>query len=225
METNYPRIRKIVERELSSSHHDMEHVLRVFNLSLHLAEHQPDVDLDVLRTAALLHDIARVKEFQDETGKVDHALLGARIAQGILRQFGYPEEKIDKIKHCIAVHRYRQSKEAKTKEAEILSDADKLDALGAIGVARVFMMAGHFGQRIYADTPIEEYLKSNVVNGKPEGHLKNVKEHTPNIEFELKLKHIPERLYTQKAKDMARERLRFMDEFFKRLRNEISGVL
>jgi uncharacterized protein len=53
MEAKYQRIRKIVAKELSHSHHDIEHVERVYNLCLHLAKHEPEVDLDVLKTAAL----------------------------------------------------------------------------------------------------------------------------------------------------------------------------
>jgi len=90
-----------VEKELSCSAHDMEHVVRVYNLCLHLAKDEPDIDLDILKTAALLHDIARVKEDQDNSGNIDHAILGAEMAEKILRGFGYPEERIKLVNHCI----------------------------------------------------------------------------------------------------------------------------
>jgi uncharacterized protein len=225
MEAKYQKIREIVEKELSNLHHDMEHVLRVYNLCLHLAKHEPNVDWNILKTAALLHDIARAKEFHDKTGNVEHASLGAEMAEEILENLGYSEEKISKIKHCIKVHRYRRFREPQTVEAKILFDADKLDALGAVGVARAFMMASEFQQKIYSDIPIEEYLKDNVVGGKLEGGLKDFSKHTPNIEYELKFKHIPERLYTEKAKEIAEKRLKFMEHFFERLRLEISGEL
>jgi uncharacterized protein len=92
MEQKYRRIREIAEKELSSSAHDMEHVMRVYNLCLRLANNQPDIDLDTMKTAALLHDIARVKENNDNSGKTDHAILGAEMAESILRRLGWPEE-------------------------------------------------------------------------------------------------------------------------------------
>jgi len=225
MEAKYRKIREIVRKKLSLSHHDMEHVERVHNLCMHLAKHEPEVDLDVLKTAALLHDVARVREFEDKRGLVEHAALGAEMAEQILRKLDYSEEKLAKIKHCIAVHRYRRNRKPNSIEAKILFDADKLDALGAVGVARAFMMAGQYGQRICSNIPIEEYLKDNVVGGKAEGGLKDISKHSPNLEFELKFKRIPDRLCTRKAKQIAGERLVFMEDFFDRLKAEIEGDL
>jgi uncharacterized protein len=224
MEAKHQKIRDIVAKQLSHSHHDVEHTERVFSLCMRLAEYEAKVDLDVLRTAAIMHDIARPKEFEDRRGVTEHAALGAEMAEEILRNLGYNADEIAKIKHCIAVHRYRKDSKPKTIEAKILFDADKLDALGAVGVARCFMIAGQYGQRIYSDVPIEEYLTDNVVN-RSEIRLKEVSRHSPNLEFELKFKHIPERLYTRKAKEIAMERLAFMEDFFKRLKAEIKGDL
>ncbi len=225
MEAKYQKIKEIVERELSCSAHEMEHVMRVYNLCLHLAKYELGIDLDVLKTAALLHDIARVKEFKDKTGSIDHAVLGAEMAAEILKTLGYSEEKIACVEHCIAAHRYRSEVKPKTKEAKVLFDADKLDVLGAMGVARSFMIAGQYNQKIYSDIPIEEYLRDNVVRGKADGRIKDISKHAPNLEFELKFKHVPERLYTQEAREMAEERLRFVEGFFERLRMEMRGEL
>ncbi len=74
--TKISKNKKLVEKELSCSAHSMDHVVRVYNLSLHLAENE-NVDLDVLKASALLHDIARVKEDNDHTGKIDHAILSS----------------------------------------------------------------------------------------------------------------------------------------------------
>jgi uncharacterized protein len=225
MDNRLQKIKEIVKKELSSSHHDIEHIERVYNLCLHLAKYESNVDLEILKVAALLHDIARFKEFQDKTGKIEHATLGAEVAEEVLKTLGYSREKIEQIKHCIIVHRYRRNRKPRTMEAMILFDADKLDALGAVGVARAFMMAGHYNQKIYSNIPIEKYLRDNVFGGKTEGGLKDASKHTPNIEYELKLKHIPERLYTLKAKAISKERLRFMESFFERLKMEIIGEL
>jgi len=223
METKYQKIEEIVARELSCSAHAMEHIMRVYNLCLHLAKYELNVDLDVLKTAALLHDIARVKEFNDKTGSIDHSALGAEMADKILRTLGYSEEKIAHVKHCIAAHRFRSKVKPQTKEAKILFDADKLDVLGAIGVARSFMIAGEYGQKIYSDISIKGYLKDNVVGEKPDGKVRDISKHTPNSESDVKFKRVPEGLYTQKAREITKGKLQFMENFFEKLKTEIKG--
>lgn len=197
------------------------HIIRVYNLCLLLAKYEEDVDLEILIPSALLHDIARVKESQDKTGEIDHAILGSEIAEDILRMLEYDEEKIEKIKHCITTHRFRSGNEPKTIEAKILFDSDKLDVIGATGIARTFMLAGQFGQRLTANESINKYLKANTVEN---GRLKDVSKHTPFIEYELKFKKIPQKLYTKKAKEIGKERLKFMEEYFYRLNSEIEGI-
>lgn len=220
----------IVEKEMegASPAHDINHVMRVYNLCLELAKQEPNVDLDVLRTAALLHDIARNKE--DKQGHnhlldVDHAILGAELSDKILRDLGYSEEKIVHIKHCIASHRFRGENPPRTIEAKILAEADKLDVLGATGIARSFMIGGECGQKIYSDTPINDYIKENLVGGKPNGRIIDASKHASNLEFETKFKQIPNKLYTQRAREIARERLEYMKQFFERLKSEINGQL
>lgn len=223
MKEKYEELKEIAEKELeqASPAHDINHVMRVYNLCLHLAKYKLNIDLGVLKTAALLHDIARTKEDQ----KADHAILGAEMSEKILRELGYPEEKIRHIKHCIIAHRFRSRNEPETKEAKILSDSDKLDVVGATGIARSFILAGEHGQKIYSNTPIDEYIKENLVGGKHNGRIKDPSKHAPNIEFETKFKHIPDKLYTQEAKEIAKQRLEYMRQFFERLKREIKGEL
>jgi len=223
MDDRHQRLREIAERELISSAHNMEHVLRVYNLCLHLAENDPDIDVDVLKSSALLHDIARDWEDEDDTGTIDHALLGAEMAEKVLIDLGYPEDKIERIKHCIRAHRFRSSCRPQTKEAMILFDADKLDVIGAIGIARSFMIAGQYGEKMYSDVPIDDYVKDNLVDGKPDGRIKDISKHAPNIEFETKLRHVPNRLYLLKAKEIAKHKMEFMTRFYEVLGREIRG--
>lgn len=220
IEKKYDKIKDIVEKELSCSAHNLDHVMRVYRLSLLLAKHENNVDLDVLIPAALLHDIARVRESNDNTGETDHAILGSGIAEEILRKLEYEDDKIEKIKHCIVTHRFRSGNEPKTIEAKILFDADKLDALGAIGTARCFMLAGQFGQSLSSNQYSEEYINQNITEN---GRIKDVSEHSPFMEYEFKFKKIPNKLYTEKAKQIGVSRLNFMDEFFNRLSMEIEG--
>jgi uncharacterized protein len=102
----------------------------------------------------------------------------------------------------------------------ILFDSDKLDVIGATGIARTFMLAGQFGQRLTIDEPLNEYINVNTVRN---GRIKDVSKHTPFIEYELKFKKIPEKLYTNKAKEIGEERLTFMEEYFNKLKSEMQG--
>jgi len=220
IEAKYEKIVEVVKDKLTCSAHNLDHVFRVYNLCLVLAKYEKDVDLEVLIPAALLHDIARVEESQDKTGKIDHAILGGNIAEDILRKLEYQEETIEKIKQCIITHRFRTGNEPKSIEAKILFDSDKLDVIGATGIARTFMLAGQFGQRLTIDEPLNEYINGNTVQN---GRIKDVSKHTPFIEYELKFKKIPKKLYTEKAKEIGEERLKFMEEYFNRLKSEMQG--
>lgn len=217
----HKKIMEIVQDKLTCSAHNLDHVFRVYNLCLLIAKHEEGVDLEVLIPSAMLHDIARVEESKDKTGELDHAILGSEIAEDILRKLQYEEEKIQRIKHCIRAHRFRTGNEPTTIEAKILFDSDKLDAIGAIGIARTFMLSGQFGQRLTVKEPLNEYIESNTVEN---GRLKDVSKHTPFIEYEVKFKKVPDKLYTKKAKEIGKERLKFMEEYFNRLQMEIEGI-
>src|SRR4030042_3060121 len=117
-ERKFQKIKEVVEKELSCSAHNMDHVMRVYNLCLHLAENE-NIDLDVLKAAALLHDIARIKEDDDSTGKTDHAILSAEMSISILKKLDFSSKKINHIKDCIVSHRYRSKNEPKTTEEKI----------------------------------------------------------------------------------------------------------
>jgi uncharacterized protein len=223
MENKFEKIKEIVEKK-TSFEHKMDHILRVYNLCLLLAKNE-NVDLDVLKAAALLHDIARTKEDKDATGKIDHALLGAEMAGPILKKLGFPEDKIQTIKDCITSHRYRNDYEPKTLEAKILFDADKLDTIGAIGVARSFVWIGKNDAKIYSDENPKEYIKNNLEGGKINGKIIDKTKHSPQIEFQTKTKFLKGKLYTKKGKEICKERIEYAEKFLNRLEKEIKGEL
>jgi uncharacterized protein len=219
----YSKLLEIVEKELSGdSSHTVDHIQRVWRTAMQIASEEKDVDLDVLKPAILLHDIARIKEDTDKSGTTDHAILGAEMAGEILKQMQCPDETIRKIKHCIQTHRFRSEREPVSIEAKILYDADKVDSMGAIGVARFYMIAGRYGEQLYSFVPVAQYTAENIVGGKANGRIKELSKHSPNLEFE-KMKHIPQKLHTAKAREIAGERVKYMAEFFDRLRGEIVG--
>ncbi|MEF8873375.1 MAG: HD domain-containing protein [Candidatus Thermoplasmatota archaeon] len=214
----YEEIWTAAKKELSDSAHGIDHTKRVYSLCRRLADEE--VDRDILLPAALLHDIARKEEDEDDTGSVNHAVLGAKKAQNILEGNDHELEKIESIKHCIRTHRFRSDEEPETLEAKILSDADKLDAVGAVGIARAFMLAGRFGERVYREVDRERYAEENLTEN---GRVRRISKHAPNLEYELKLKEIPEKLYTERAKKIAEDRVEYMESYFSRLKKEIEG--
>lgn len=219
----YDHIRAVVQAELDGAAHHIDHIMRVVGNASLLAEGETDIDLEVLTLAALLHDIARKKEDADATGLIDHAVVGADMAKIILTQLGFTKDQINKIVHCIITHRFRnQEHRPATKEAQILFDADKLDLTGAVGIARMFMIAGQFKQSIIARTDVDSYCRKNLRDGRSDGRIIDMSEHSPVIEFETKIKLLAGRLYTERGRQLAHERIAFMQDFFSRLAIEIT---
>lgn len=121
--------------------HGLDHTLRVTSMS-QLIGSLEHADMRILLPSAMLHDIAR--DIEEKTGK-PHEIEGARMAETFLKSIEYPSELIPPIIHAILVHRFRTSSEPETLEACIVSDADKLDAIGAVGLARAFISSGERG--------------------------------------------------------------------------------
>lgn len=195
--------------DADGSCHDWDHTLRVKNTALKLGT-QEGADLEIVATAAILHDIARPMEMADQ-GKSDHATIGALQASEILTREGIGDEEFrQRVAHCIRTHRFRNrtSEAPSTIEAKVLFDADKLDSLGAIGLARAFHFAGKTGARVH-NTP-EEALSGHSY-GREDSALR---------EFLVKLRYLPERLLTATGRELGTERLAFMREFFERLNRE-----
>ena len=187
--------------------HDFDHVLRVLALAERLAQAE-GADLEIVRTATLLHDMARG---QGDRMATDHAQAGAEAARQILA--GQPPEKVEAVAHAIAAHRFRGGPVPQSLEAKVLHDADKLDAIGAIGVARAFAFGGHEGQRLWAEVP--------------PGYQENMgtrHEHTPVHEYHLKLVRIKDRLLTASARQLAEGRHAFMVTYFSQLEHEVRGL-
>jgi uncharacterized protein len=193
--------------EGSDAIHDFDHVLRVVALATRLAQAE-GADREIVRTAGLLHDVARGRE---SDASDDHALLGAEMARRLLA--GQPEDKVAAVAHAIAAHRFRTGPEPQTVEARVLHDADKLDAIGAIGIARAFAYGGHRGQRLWAEVRAD-YSEDSAA---PE-------EHTPVHEYAIKLSRIRERLLTDSARQIASDRHAFMVAFFERMEQEVRGL-
>ncbi len=191
--------------------HDFDHVLRVWKLAARIGRTE-GADLRVVRAAALLHDVDR---HEAEAAGLDHAAVAAGRARDILSD--HPALLVEAVAHAIAAHRFRTAPEPDTLEAQVIYDADKLDAIGAVGVARAFAYGGAHGQRLWA--PIESV---DLQQWKEEGD--NAAAHTPVHEFVVKLSRIKDHLYTAAGRRIAAERHDYMSTFFQRMAEEVRGT-
>jgi uncharacterized protein len=206
------KIKTLAEKMFESTRasHDWEHTLRVYRLceKIGVAE---NADMEALLIAACLHDIGRC--YQDASnGQVCHAEKGEAIASRMIQAMAIPEEKKKNILHCIRSHRFRGDRSPETREAKILFDADKLDAIGAVGVARAFLFAGEVGAMLHNSYTDIEATKPYT------------KEDTGFREFKVKLLRIKDRMLTEEGKRIAAERHDFMVSFFDRFLLEHAGV-
>ena len=191
--------------------HAWDHTERVFRLCLRIGREEK-ADLDVLRLAALLHDIGREEE-DLSNGRTCHAEKGAALAARILKKHGIGAERSARVVRCIKTHRYRGRHAPDSLEGKILFDADKLDSIGAVGIGRAFLFAGEVGARLHDP-------KIQVRKTKP-----YTKEDTAYREFLVKLTRIKGRMFTAEGKRIAGERHKFMTDFFRRLNKETAGAL
>jgi len=205
----FEKIRKRSEEFFRLSHHDKSHVERVYNLALRIARKE-NADLDVVKAAVLLHDVARAME--DEGKIADHAKEGAKMARKVLEEVDFPKEKTSKVIHCIEAHRFKKGMKAESLEAQVLQDADRLDILGAIGIARVFTRGGWGNMPLYdlSIPPKEKY------DGKSLSSVNHIYE---------KILKVKDTIKTKTAKKIAEERHRFVEQFLERLLKEWNGEI
>ncbi len=196
----------------SDAAHAFDHVLRVTRLAEHIAQAE-GADLQVVRTAALLHDCARLEP--------DHHLAGAQRARELLASDdpGF----VEAVAHCIESHRFSVEPHPATIEAQCLCDADKLDAIGAIGVARAFAFAGRHGTQLWAGPLADVRSQVGEEVRAYRQHRGATKDYTPSHELVCKLEGLAEGLYTATARAIAAERQAFMLAFFQQLDAEALG--
>ncbi|NUU94741.1 hypothetical protein XO10_00135 [Marinitoga sp. 1135] len=184
-------IKKIYEYVLNLEHehsHDFGHILRVTKNAEIIAENE-NANKEIVIISALLHDIARADELK---GLIeDHAIEGALRAERFLKEINYPY--VNEVKYCIEVHRFSKGLIPETLEAKILQDADRLDALGNIGIARVFMhknggdmkeRLNHFYEKILK---LGDLMHTKTAKKMAEEKNKIIKNFVEGLERELNL--------------------------------------
>jgi uncharacterized protein len=198
----------ISQFEGDATGHDWHHISRVLNISRFI-QSQEGGNLEVIELAALLHDIS---DHKFNGGKLDE---GGKIAHDLLIELGADQIIANEVKYIVDNVSYKGANtkvEMKTLEGRIVQDADRLDAIGAIGVARTFAYGGHKGQPMYnpdsapkLHSSFEDYASSgtNTIN-----------------HFYEKLLLLADRLNTETAKRMGKERHQYMEQFLEQFYSE-----
>ncbi len=214
------RIYRFVKKNVSGSDlaHAMDHVECVVKFVKKIGAEEK-VNMKILLAAAYLHDIVprnRVK------GNSSHYVESARKAEEFLQKIGFEKEEIKGVIGAILTSSYEaylRGVKPASREAEVLRDADLLDAMGARGIARVFAFAGYYGS--------SELGKVNWDPENPPKYKMNTEGPDPNpiYHFASKLLRLKKLMLTATGRRLAEERHRFMVEFLKRYKLEMECKL
>lgn len=199
---------KIAEELQSRSDpsHDFQHVLRVLNLSLKLAK-KTNADIDIIIPAVLFHDIVIYPKNSPESKNenTESSIVAEKILNGIKK---YPKEKIPRAVSCIKECSFSKGLKASSLESEILQDADRLEATGAISIMRTFSSGGQMNKPFY---PSEDPLcKKGSVRFRSSIDL-----------FYERLLVVKDTMHTEYAKKIAEQRTNFLKKFLKQLEKEL----
>ena len=182
--------------------HDWHHVERVDRLAGRLADDCDDaVDRDVLHAGVYLHDVGREREARGDVD--DHAVWAAHQVPNLLSDLA-DERTVERVVHCVRAHRYSGTVEPETVEAELLCDADNLDAMGAVGVGRTFAHGGTLGEPMHGDG-------DDPRSGGQLAHLRG------------KIVSLHDRMYTAPGRELAAERHAVVERFIEEFEAELAG--
>lgn len=205
------KIVSFLKKEMSEnkdSAHDVEHLIRVAETSKHIYKHEGG-NRDVIIIASYFHDIVSLPK--DSLIRHLSSMLAAKKTIEILKEH-FKEVSASlygQIADAIRSHSYSSGIKPITIEAKIIQDADRLDAIGAIGLARVFYIAGKLGQKIYnAEDPFA--IK------------RSLDDKTYALDhFYMKLLKLPETINTNEGRNMAEKRVAYLSGFIDKLKEEI----
>ena len=186
--------------------HDLAHVTRVVSTAKKLAAGE-GANLEVILPAAWLHDLVNLPKDHPDRKKV--SVLAADEALIFLQSVNYPQKYFTEIHHAICAHSFSANIKPETIEAQIVQDADRLDALGAIGLARLFSITTQLGRPFYDLN--DPFAARRPLNDKDFGidHIY------------IKLEKITHSMNTQSARVEALRRFKFIEEFLDELKKEI----
>jgi uncharacterized protein len=186
--------------------HDLAHILRVFRnaMRIHAAEGGRG---RVLAAAVLLHDCVAVEK--NSPLRAQASALAAQKAARILKELGWGEEDIADVAHAVTAHSFSANVPPQTLEAKILQDADRLDAIGMVGTARCFYIAGRLGSGLY--DPFDPAAEDRPFDDK-----RYAIDH-----FQTKLFKLADGFQTRTGRELAAARDRSLREFLAAFMDEI----
>lgn len=187
--------------------HDFHHIMRVYK-NAEIIGWREGTNMEILLPAVLLHDLVIYPKGGVKSSKSSDE--SATLAENILQKYGYPLDQIDQICYCIRVHSYSKRLVPVSLEGKILQDADRLDALGAIGIARMFSVGGSENRAFYRDD--DPFCRSTRELDDSQWTLDH---------FQTKLLRLKDLMHTKTAKKIAEQRTKFMLLFIKQLQKEI----
>lgn len=188
------------------SAHGLTHIQRVVKSAQAICEREGG-DSEVVIAAAWLHDCVSLPKNHPDRSR--SSILAGEKAAEFLKNTDFPESKIQYVVHAIEAHSYSAGIKPKTLEAKIVQDADRLDALGAIGIARCLMVGGKLDRPLYhSEDPF-------CVSREPDDSIYTI-DH-----FYQKLFKLPELLNTESAKKISYDRVKFMKKFLSQLKDEV----
>lgn len=196
---------------MEDSAHDREHIYRVLYHAVIIAKTEENVNYDVLIAACLLHDIGRKEQY--ERPELCHAAVGGEKAYRFLKENGFDENFALHVQQCIQSHRYRKNNIPQSVEAKILFDADKLDAVGAMGIARTLLYQGIVGDPLY--TCLQDGSISDGAGTEKPSFFR---------EYKYKLEKLYDRFYTKKAAEIANQRRSAAVSFYNSLLDEVQST-
>ncbi len=188
--------------------HDLLHIRRVVAMALKLARLE-NADIHVVLPAAYFHDFVNVPK--NDPRRRQASRLSAQAAADYLDGLGYPPRYLDAIRHAIAAHSFSADIPPETIEAKVVQDADRLDGLGAIGIARCFSTSALMQRPYYC--PDDPWAAARALN---DGLF--AIDHFP-----VKLFKIAETMQTETARQEAQKRLKTMKDYLEQLRGEIES--
>lgn len=190
----------------TDSSHDIQHVTRVCNMAVDIAE-QVGADLEIVIPAALFHDIVVYPKNSPQTQFENQESADA--AEAILSQIeAYPKEKIPAVKACIRECSFSKGTEPSSLESEVLQDADRLDSCGAISIMRTFSSGGQMSRQFY--DPADPFCKNGPVPHRSSLDL-----------FYGRLLVVGERMHSEHARKLAKRRTEFLRIFLKELEQDL----
>ncbi len=188
--------------------HDPSHVRRVWKTASRIAAALDEpVDRLVLLAAAYLHDVVGVEK--NDPRRSPASRLAAAHAVDLLRGLGFPDDRLAAVAHAIEAHSYSAGIQPTTAEARVLQDADRIEALGAIGLARTFYVAGRMGSALFH--PDDPLARSRDLDDRA-----YAVDH-----FYAKLLKLPATMQTEPGRRLASERAAVLERFVRDLLDEL----